>query len=73
MSDDTDKYRRRADECCRLAAMAPIADDKAFWLRVAEDWRRVADVAVSFAKSQPHDPEIDHPRAAGLGVPRQSG
>ena len=32
-------FRRRADECRRLASVARNASDKAFWLRLVERWR----------------------------------
>ena len=33
-----DEFRRRADECRRLAAAARNAIDKAFWLGLVERW-----------------------------------
>lgn len=33
-----DLFRRRAIQCRRLAAAARNADDKAFWLVLAERW-----------------------------------
>jgi|307.fasta_scaffold94448_1 hypothetical protein len=35
----SDEFRRRADECCRLAAAAGNASDKAFWLGLMERWQ----------------------------------
>jgi hypothetical protein len=32
-------FRRRADECRRLASVAGNASDKAFWLGLAERWK----------------------------------
>jgi hypothetical protein len=32
-------FRRRADECRRLASVAGNASDKAFWLGLVERWR----------------------------------
>jgi adenine-specific DNA glycosylase len=32
-------FRRRADECRRLASVARNATDKAFWLGLGERWR----------------------------------
>ena len=32
-------FRRRADECRRLASVARNVSDKAFWLRLVERWR----------------------------------
>lgn len=34
-----DEFRRRAEECRRLAAGARSASDKAFWMGLAERWR----------------------------------
>ena len=34
-----EQFRRRADECRRLAAAAGNANDKAFWLGLAERWQ----------------------------------
>jgi hypothetical protein len=41
MSDAVES-RKRAEECRQLAAMTQNADDKAFWLRLAEDWSNIA-------------------------------
>ena len=34
-----EEFRRRADECRRLAAAARNATDKAFWMNLAERWQ----------------------------------
>jgi len=34
-----DEFRRRAEECRRLAAGARSASDKAFWMGLAERWQ----------------------------------
>jgi hypothetical protein len=34
-----DEFRRRADECRRLAAAARNANDKAFWMGLVERWQ----------------------------------
>jgi hypothetical protein len=36
-----DQFRAKAEECRQLANLAPKDDDKAFWLRLAEDWLRL--------------------------------
>ena len=36
---NTDLFRRRANECRRLAAAARNANDKAFWLGLVERWQ----------------------------------
>jgi hypothetical protein len=48
----TDEYRRRADECRRLAAAARNASDKAFWLGLMERWQTLE--SQSAARSVPH-------------------
>ena len=35
----TDLFRRRANECRRLAAAARNANDRAFWLGLVERWQ----------------------------------
>jgi len=35
----SDEFRRRADECRRLAAAARNASDKTFWLGLMERWQ----------------------------------
>jgi len=39
---DFDGYRKQAEECRELAATVYLPEEKAFWLRLAEDWMRVA-------------------------------
>jgi hypothetical protein len=39
-----DEFRRRADECRRLAAAARNASDKAFWLGLVGRWQALEDV-----------------------------
>jgi hypothetical protein len=34
-----EQFRRRADECRSLAAVARNASDKAFWLELVERWQ----------------------------------
>ena len=36
-----DEFRRRSDECRRLAAAARNAADKRFWLNLTERWQAV--------------------------------
>jgi len=38
----TDLFRRRADECRRLATAARNANDKKFWLGLVERWQALA-------------------------------
>jgi hypothetical protein len=48
MKDRIDRFRARAKECQQLAGMAPKADDRAFWLRLSEEWLRLAQVIDGF-------------------------
>jgi hypothetical protein len=41
-----DEFRRRADECRRLAASARNASDRAFWLGLVERWRALESQSV---------------------------
>jgi hypothetical protein len=45
MSADADQFRKQAEECRQLAATALKAVDKAFWLKLAEDWLKLAQEA----------------------------
>jgi hypothetical protein len=45
MGDAADPFRRNAEECRQLAARALKAADKVFWLRLAEDWLKLAQEA----------------------------
>jgi hypothetical protein len=38
-----DEFRRRADECRRLAAAARNARDRAFWLALLERWQALGN------------------------------
>jgi hypothetical protein len=42
-----DKYRRKAEEYRLKAVKAPRDDDKAAWLKLAEDWQQLADTVPS--------------------------
>jgi hypothetical protein len=46
-----DEFRRRADECRRLAATARNASDRAFWLRLVERWQALESQSVRQAPS----------------------
>jgi hypothetical protein len=41
---DLDQFRKQAEECRQLAAMMQNVDDKAFWLRLAEEWTKLVEV-----------------------------
>jgi hypothetical protein len=40
--NDDDEFRQRAVECRQVAATVTNASDKAFWLRLANDWMNIA-------------------------------
>ena len=44
MADPT-VSKRRAEECRQLALLEPDEDDQAFWLRMAEEWERLSNLA----------------------------
>jgi hypothetical protein len=47
--------KRRAEECRQLASLEPDEDDQAFWLRMAEEWERLANLAIRpKEKASPH-------------------
>ena len=53
MADPT-VSKRRAEECRQLALLEPDVDDQAFWLRMAEEWGRLANLAMrSEGKASP--------------------
>ena len=43
--NDHDEFRQRAVECRQVAATVTDASDKAFWLRLADDWMKIASQA----------------------------
>src|SRR5258705_6706455 len=57
-------FRRRADECRRLAAAVTYASDKAFWLGLVERWQ-----ALENQKAQ--QPVRDKPRSTLRRQPEQ--
>jgi hypothetical protein len=42
MTDDADRFRKRAEEVRDQAARAYSQHDKEAWLRVAEEWLKLA-------------------------------
>ena len=40
--DDTDRFRKQAEDCRQQAAKAVSPLDKEAWLRVAEEWIKLA-------------------------------
>lgn len=41
----TGDFRREAEDCRRLAAIEVDEDDKSYWLRLAENWEKLAQLA----------------------------
>ena len=48
--DDAARFRKQAEECRELAAKALSSLDKEAWLRLAEDWLKLA---VSAGREKP--------------------
>ncbi|HEY1475894.1 MAG TPA: hypothetical protein VGF53_17625 [Pseudolabrys sp.] len=42
MSGVTDEYRKQAEACCKRAEASAKTADRAFWLLLAENWRKLA-------------------------------
>jgi hypothetical protein len=40
--NDADRYRKQAEDARQMAAKSVSPLDKATWLRIAEDWLRLA-------------------------------
>ena len=40
--NDADEFRKQAEEARQTAARCLKQEDKAFWLRLAEDWLKLA-------------------------------
>jgi hypothetical protein len=47
MNGHIDQYRAQAEQCLQLASLVSKGDDKAFWLRLAEDWVRLAELVAN--------------------------
>jgi hypothetical protein len=45
LNSDADQFRKQAKECRQLTARALKPVVKAFWLRLAEDWLKLAQAA----------------------------
>jgi gluconate kinase len=50
---DADDFRTQAEEARQTAARSLKPDDKAFWLRTAEDWMTLAQEADEMSKRPP--------------------
>jgi hypothetical protein len=40
--DNSDQYQRQAEHARQMAAKTTRQEDKEFWLRMAEDWDKLA-------------------------------
>jgi hypothetical protein len=49
---DADDFRKQAEEARQMAARSLKQEDKAFWLRLAEDWIKLAQQADENTKRQ---------------------
>ena len=43
MSDPAERYRQNADDCRQRSLQARTAADKANWLKIAEEWQKLAE------------------------------
>jgi hypothetical protein len=47
-----EEFRRRADECRRLAAAARNANDRAFWMGLVERWQALENATAERPRPQ---------------------
>jgi hypothetical protein len=43
MSNPAERYRQNADDCRQRSLQARTAADKANWLKIAEEWQKLAE------------------------------
>jgi hypothetical protein len=48
-----DEYRRHSEQARKLAAEMLREDDKVFWLKMAGDWERLAQLAYERRQARP--------------------
>jgi hypothetical protein len=57
MEVSVEQFRRRADECRRLADIASNDNDKAFWLGLVERWQALENQKLrQAARDKPRSP-----------------
>jgi hypothetical protein len=56
-----EEFRRRADECRRLAATARNASDKAFWMGLVERWQILENQTAERPRREKPKPSRRHP------------
>jgi hypothetical protein len=49
---DANEFRKQAEDARQMATQSVNQEDKAFWLRLAEDWIKLAQDADKNAKRQ---------------------
>jgi hypothetical protein len=49
---DSDEYRKQAEEARQMATKAVLGEDQVFWLRMAEDWAKLAQAADERSKGR---------------------
>lgn len=49
---DADRFRKEAEECRELAAQTMSALDKETWLRLSEEWLKLAQAANNRARAR---------------------
>jgi hypothetical protein len=68
----TEEFRRRADECRRLAAAARNANDKAFWLGLMERWQALQRQALESQRPVRREPKYRRPPEPELPPSRRA-
>jgi hypothetical protein len=43
MADSAERYRQNADDCRQRSLQARTPADKANWLKIAEEWQKLAE------------------------------
>lgn len=51
---DADQFRKQAEDARAMAARSLTLGDKAFWLRIAEDWIKLAQIADKNRRPNPY-------------------
>jgi hypothetical protein len=66
--NSAERYRQNADDCRQRSLQARTAADKANWLKIAEEWQKLAE-EVDVANGTNHAPKADET----LGLPSTAG
>ena len=62
-----DEFRRRADECRRLAAAARTTQDKAFWMSLVERWQALETATAERPRPQKPTKSRRHSELSAAG------